>query len=505
MKNIATIVLSLVLAAAIIFGLILYGKYSDTKDSLVMSEKKLSESNEKIVQVNQEITALQGQIEKSTKERTAEFENMITMKDQKLSEFEGKIRNLESKFEEGRKANEALSTELSSKDALVKRLQGQISDLKGEKALAGTQMAQLKSSYDTNLMELKSAKGHISELTNSINMKDQRLSEFEPKLHNLEKQFQKEKETNEALRAELSSKDSLVKGLQGQISNLKGEKALAGTQVAQLKSSYDANLVELRRAKGHISELTNSISMKDKELSEFEAKQRNLEKQFQKEKETNEALRAEILSRDAVAKELKGKLESSQSRVLTLENKIAKGGNELKTLQRHLSQVKGEKDMAQTKIGQLKSTYEELVSHLKKQIVNQEVAIKTFEEKISVTFVDRIVFELGESEISPEGREILGKIGQTLKDVQGKLIRVVGHTDDVPILPKYHYKFPSNWELSAARAASVVNYLQKDLGLDPRKLEAVGRSFYDPIASNETDEGRAQNRRVNIIIAPMIE
>ena len=414
MKNIATILLSLVLAAAIIFGLIFYVKYSDTKDSLVMSEKKLSESNEKIVQLNQEITVLQDQIEKSTKERTAEFENMITMKDQKLSEFEGKIRNLESKFEEGRKANEALSTELSSKDALVKGLLGQISDLKGEKALAGTQLDQLKSSYDTNLMELKSAKGHISELTNSISMKDQRLSEFEAKLRNLEKQIQNEKETNEALRAELSSGD-------------------------------------------------------------------------------------------AVAKELKGKLESSQSRVLYLENEIAKGGNELKNLQRHLSQVKGEKDVAETKMGQLKSTYEELVSHLKKQIENQEVAIKTFEEKITVTFVDRIVFELGKSEISPEGREILGKIGKTLKDVRGKLIRVVGHTDNVPILPKYHYKFPSNWELSAARAASVVNYLQKDLGLDPTNLEAVGRSFYEPIASNETNEGRAQNRRVNIIIAPMIE
>ena len=272
-----------------------------------------------------------------------------------------------------------------------------------------------------------------------------------------------------------------------------------------MKSSYDANLKELKRAKSHISELTNSISGKDQRLSEFEEKQHDLEKQFQNEKEINEALRAELSSRDAVTQELKGKLKSSQSRMLTLEGEIAKSRNDMKSLQRHLSEVKGEKIMADTKIGQLKSTYEELVSHLKKQIENQEVAIKTFEQKISVTFVDRILFELGKSKISHEGREVLGKIGKTLKDVRGKLIRVVGHTDNVPILPEYHYKFPSNWELSAARAASVVNYLQKDLGLDPTNLEAVGRSFYEPIASNETNEGRAQNRRVNIIIAPMIE
>jgi chemotaxis protein MotB len=73
------------------------------------------------------------------------------------------------------------------------------------------------------------------------------------------------------------------------------------------------------------------------------------------------------------------------------------------------------------------------------------------------------------------------------------------------ILEGYRYKFPSNWELSAARAASVVNHLQNELGLDPANLEAVGRSFYEPIASNETQEGRAQNRRVNIIIAPKVE
>ena len=451
MKNIATIVLSLVLAAAIIFGLILYGKYSDTKDSLVMSEKKLSESNDKIGQLNQEISTLQDQIEKNTeqlgelknaKNRALELESTISMKDKGLSVFEEKLQDLEKQIGEEKRTKAALETELSARISVEKELQE----------------------------KLKSSQSRITYLENEI----------------------------------AKGKDAM-KGLQHQFSEFRREKAFTETKMGQLKSSYDANLVELKRAKDHISELTNSISMKDQRLSEFEAKLHNLEKQFQKEKKTNEALRAELSSRDAVAKELKGKLKSSQSRVLYLEDEIAKGGNELKNLQRHLSEVKGEKDMAETKIGQLKSTYEELVSHLKKQIENQEVAIKAFEEKISVTFVDRIVFELGKSKISPEGREILGKIGKTLKDVRGKLIRVVGHTDNVPILPGYHYKFPSNWELSAARAASVVNYLQKDLGLDPTNLEAVGRSFYEPIASNETNEGRAQNRRVNIIIAPMIE
>jgi chemotaxis protein MotB len=92
-----------------------------------------------------------------------------------------------------------------------------------------------------------------------------------------------------------------------------------------------------------------------------------------------------------------------------------------------------------------------------------------------------------------------------MTNVQGEQIRVVGHTDNKAILSEYRNKFPSNWELSAARSAAVVRYFQKEIGLDPKDMEAVGRFFYEPIASNETEEGRAQNRRVNIIIAPKIE
>jgi chemotaxis protein MotB len=295
-----------------------------------------------------------------------------------------------------------------------------------------------------------------------------------------------------------------VEDLQRQLSELEGEKAIVVNRMAQLKTAYDANIIELESAKKCISELEATINVKNQGLSSSEERLRNLENQFEKEKKTKAALETELSYRDVATSELQKKLKSSQSRILSLEDEIAKGKNVVENLQRQLSGLKGEKYVAETMIGQLKTTYENLVSDLKKQIENNEVTIKEFEEKISVTFVDRILFEFGKAKIRPKGKNILGKIGNTLKDIQDKQIRVVGHTDDVPISPGYHYKFPSNWELSAARAASVVNYLQNEQGLDPANLEAVGRSFYEPIASNETAEGRAQNRRVNIIIASKV-
>lgn len=162
-------------------------------------------------------------------------------------------------------------------------------------------------------------------------------------------------------------------------------------------------------------------------------------------------------------------------------------------------------ELSEVQMKQMKTTYEELISGLKEQIQNKEVTIKDFKDALSVNFVDRILFEFGKADLTPEGMKILEKVGEALKNIKGQKIRVTGHTDNVPIRRDYEYKFPSNWELSAARAASVVRYFQDKTGLDPGDMEAIGRSFYQPVASHDTEAGRAQNRRVEIFIAPQME
>jgi chemotaxis protein MotB len=161
--------------------------------------------------------------------------------------------------------------------------------------------------------------------------------------------------------------------------------------------------------------------------------------------------------------------------------------------------------LAEAQAKQMKSIYDTLVSDLKDQIQKQEVTIKEFQESLSLNFIDRILFEFGKADLTPEGEKVLKKVGEALKNIKGKKIRVTGHTDNVPIHPDYVHKFPSNWELSSARAASVVRYFQEKIGLDPKEMEAIGRSFYQPEASHDTKEGRARNRRVEILIAPQLE
>ena len=174
----------------------------------------------------------------------------------------------------------------------------------------------------------------------------------------------------------------------------------------------------------------------------------------------------------------------------------------LQTCEKKLADLEKKPGLADA---QLKSAHEALVSSLNEQIKKQEITIKELEGGISLSMVDRILFKLGEATLTPQGEKVLAKVGEGLKKIQGKMVRVVGHTDTIPIRKEYLDKFPSNWELSAARASTVVRYFQDKSGLEPKGMEAVGRSFYQPTAPMDTEKNRALNRRVEIFIAPMIE
>ena len=169
--------------------------------------------------------------------------------------------------------------------------------------------------------------------------------------------------------------------------------------------------------------------------------------------------------------------------------------------QERLAQLEETQERKDESIKELKSTYDALLIDLKKEIQAKEVTVNQFEEKLRIRLVNRVLFAEGSTRITPEGRRILGQLGQILKKVKDKYIYVVGHTDDVPISSNLIEKFPSNWELSAARAAAVVGFLTDRRGISPEIFAAVGRSFYQPVESNKSDEGRAQNRRAEIIIA----
>lgn len=144
--------------------------------------------------------------------------------------------------------------------------------------------------------------------------------------------------------------------------------------------------------------------------------------------------------------------------------------------------------------------FDEITELTEKYKIDQKVDVKIdgHNQYIKLSIGGSVLFDSGIAEIKQEALPILNKIGDILNEYSDCLIKIEGHTDNAPITT--NIKFADNMDLSAARAISVWNYLTDKKGLDPSTLEASGRSEFDPIASNDTPEGRAKNRRVEIKI-----
>lgn len=141
-----------------------------------------------------------------------------------------------------------------------------------------------------------------------------------------------------------------------------------------------------------------------------------------------------------------------------------------------------------------------LEAEMRRALESRDVTISELQGKLTVNILDRILFDSGEATLKPEGEEVLRRIAGVLAQYPTRQVHVVGHTDNVPIRASARGRFPSNWELSTARATAAVRFLSEMAGVDPRRLGAVGYGEFHPIADNATAEGRAQNRRIALVV-----
>jgi len=178
--------------------------------------------------------------------------------------------------------------------------------------------------------------------------------------------------------------------------------------------------------------------------------------------------------------------------------------NNLENVSRDLDlKLKKEKVVVKEKtkvISNLEDTKKKIEAGLKEQIANQQIKIEEIEGKLKLTFIDKILFNSGSTKINEKGKEILLTFAESIKEDKDHNILVEGHTDDVGVGPALKSKFPSNWELSTARSSAVVRFLQEGGSIEPERLSAIGFSYFKPVAPNDDEEGRSQNRRIEIIL-----
>ncbi len=216
-----------------------------------------------------------------------------------------------------------------------------------------------------------------------------------------------------------------------------------------------------------------------------------------------QACQAELDTRTERFLAAQSELEACQKEA---ETKLGECGRELTQARadlaaanRELAEARRVAEEARRQAEELKQREDQLRARLQQELQDKTVEIENLRGRLSVRVLDKILFRSGSAAILTEGQAVLDKLGAVLKDAT-EMVRVEGHTDDVPIGPGLKDKYFSNWELSAARASSVVRYFQFAHELGPQRMEAVGLSMYRPVATNDTPEGRQKNRRVEIVL-----
>lgn len=356
-----------------------------------------------------------------------------------------------------------LEQQNANRDAELARLR---SSLTGELDQAKTRAAGLESQLsqrDQELAALRTTSGDKDRLANQLSTAERQLSAKDQELAALRSGVGEKDQELAALRGSAGEKDHLaakLAALQGQLSSKDQEL----TGLKGNAADRDRLSSELAQAKQRITELERQLAAKDHELAGLK----------------NAASDREKLVAD---------LAAAKQRASDLESELGRRDREMATL-------KGALDQHKTSLAEAKDDLSKL---LQAEVAKGNVTMKQLGDQLTLGLATTLLFDSGEATLKPGGADVLHRIGSVLKQYPDRSIHVAGHTDNVPIKGRLAKTYPTNLELSQARAESARQALT-DGGMAAAKIEATGHADSRPIASNATAEGRQKNRRVEIVV-----
>ena len=195
---------------------------------------------------------------------------------------------------------------------------------------------------------------------------------------------------------------------------------------------------------------------------------------------------------------LKSRLEALGQNVKDLEAAGSAKESELADAKKRMEELKKAHEQAELRAAQ----FRQLFAKFKSMIDSGKLKVEIRNGLMLVKLADNILFDPGKTDLKPEGKEAIKEVSTILAGIQGRKFQVAGHTDNQPI---HGSRYKTNWELSTARAVEVVHFMIDKGGMPKDRLSAAGFADQLPVASNETDEGRKANRRIEIVLLPNIE
>lgn len=303
-----------------------------------------------------------------------------------------------------------------------------------------------------------------------------RANDLEAKSEDLEFRLREKSETERKIEKKLGEAEARAVEADKKIKVAQAATEEARTSLAACGKEKDALGADIEALKKSARSLDEQLAQQKARIKEAEERSR----------ETKAAGDAQLSRQSANIEQMRSRIADLTAERDVLTEKLAKLGDEKKE-----------------KLDELSKGYEELLSTMQSEISLGQVVISKLKGQLSVKFLDEILFPSGGAEIKPEGKKLLATLAKALKLEADKIIQIEGHTDNVKIGGALAEKYPSNWELSSARAVAVVRYLAEKEGIDGNRLAAAGFGEFAPIADNQTKEGRQKNRRIEIKLLPV--
>jgi len=221
------------------------------------------------------------------------------------------------------------------------------------------------------------------------------------------------------------------------------------------------------------TQFANRISSLENNLKDLESRRSTLQQQL-----------------EATRKEATSRLQDASSRLNMSQEQIADQQRRLEQLQSLIDQQKKNTELLRSKINDALVGFN-----------SNELTVSTKNGKVYVSLQENLLFPSGSAVVNPKGKQALGKLADVLNSNPNINVNIEGHTDSIPMKGK----FEDNWALSVGRSTAIVRILTDTYKVDPTRVTASGRSKYVPVDTNSTAEGRAKNRRTEIILEPKLD
>lgn len=254
------------------------------------------------------------------------------------------------------------------------------------------------------------------------------------------------------------------------------------------KSMYEETTRQLDATRGELSDSQKQTIALADALEKEKAKVAELEQEL-------EELKATLTATETLLADEKTKTAALQDELTSTVTDKSKLAASTKELQKALKELQARKAKAEARVRE----YKNLLTRFKKLIDSGKLEVKIMNGRMTLVLPTDILFASGSAELSKEGQAAIIEVADVLKTIKKREFQVEGHTDNVPIANKQ--RFRNNWDLAASRAMVVVDTMI-DAGMSGKKLSAASYGMFRPVATNTTPEGKAKNRRIDIVVVP---